>query len=73
MEKVGFPISKGFLEIVAFVFNADIIDELSVSGDVDIAKLRQLTADLKKWKVPIEDPERIAFWQNVRYLLKSGD
>ncbi|HMY83779.1 MAG: DUF3536 domain-containing protein [Saprospiraceae bacterium] len=61
MEKVGFPISKGFLEIVAFVFNADIIDELSVSGDVDIAKLRQLTADLKKWKVPIEDPERIAF------------
>ncbi len=61
MESIGFPISKGFLEIVAFVINADIIDELSVANGVDVGKLRQLTGDMRKWEVSLEDPERIAF------------
>lgn len=61
MEAIGFPISKGFLEIVAFVINADLIDELSAREGIQMERINKLTSDLKKWSVPLEDEERLAF------------
>ena len=46
MESIGFPISKGYLEIAEFVINADLIDELSERG-IEYGKIEKLSADLK--------------------------
>lgn len=61
MSATGFPISKGYLAIVSFVINADIMDELSVRGNLNFDKLEKMTADLIKWNVGVEDEERLAF------------
>lgn len=61
MESIGFPISKGYLEIAEFVINADLIDELSEREGLNMEKIEKLSADLKKWNVNLEDPERLAF------------
>ncbi|MFZ1229543.1 MAG: DUF3536 domain-containing protein [Saprospiraceae bacterium] len=59
MSLTGFPISSGYAAIVAFVLNADLMDELSLKKTINFEKLMSITVMMQKWEVKPEDPERL--------------